>query len=455
MLKKKSKKNKIIFRVIFSLIFISLSWGLGIALATANSVINIINDSSDEKFSITSISDIKKAVNTIQEIRNPLEETLNILVMGSDISYYRGKVIEDAPTRTDTMIFVNINPSKKQINMLSIPRDTRILIPGKNYYDKINSAYAIGGEQLARQVVSNLVGMPIHHYVILKVNALINIIDILGGIEIDVEKDMKYKDDTAKLYIDLKKGKQLLDGKKAHAYVRFRHDEIGDIGRVQRQQKFINALTLKLMNPTIFTKIPELVKEVKKNLITDMSYSKMLKIAYFAKNLERENIKMVMLPGEFYNRHGISYWKIDEYNFKELINERFPESIYADKNIDNINNFSDIEKRKYKITVLNGSDIPRLAAKTSRYLRDNGWIVWSVGESKEKVNKTKIIIQTGKEKPAQFLKNDLQIPVELVNASIGDLYTDYTIIVGKDFSDYLISKQEQIIDVSSNKLRKN
>jgi len=455
-IKKTSKNNNNkLFRIFFLILFILLSSGLGIALATVNTVINIVNDENDEKISITSFSSIKKAVNTIQEIRNPLEETVNILVMGSDISYYKGKVIDDAPTRTDTMIFVNIDPTKKQINMLSIPRDTRVLIPGKNYYDKINSAYSIGGEQLARQTVSNLVGMAIHHYVILKVNGLINIIDILGGIEVDVEKDMKYKDDTAKLYINLKKGKQILDGKKAHAYVRFRHDEIGDIGRVQRQQKFINALYLKLLNPVTFVKIPELVREIKKNVITDMSNSEILKIAYFVKELPRENIKMVMLPGQFLNRYGISYWGIDYDKFREIINERFTDSIFAKKEEEKSFEIANLDKRKYKITVLNGSDVPKLAAKTSRYLKENGWLIWSIGESKEKVSKTKIIVQTGKEKPVAFLKKDLQIPVEVVNASIGDLYTDYTIIVGKDFDEYITLKQNEIIDVSSNKLIKN
>lgn len=458
--KKKDLKRKRIFRIVTGFFLIVFSVTLGMLLATFNSIIEQYNMNTDKKISLNSLRGISDAVGSIKEIRTPLETTLNVLVMGSDISYSRGHAIDNAPTRSDTMMLVRIDPVSKQVNILSIPRDSRVIIPGHRYHDKINSAFAIGGERLARQTVANLVGVPVHHYAILRVNGLVNIIDIIGGVEIDVEKNMHYRDYTAKLDINLKKGRQILNGTQAHGYVRFRHDEIGDIGRVQRQQKFVDALAEKLLRPSTIIRFPELVAEVQKNIITDMTNNEMLRIGYFLKTLKRAQVKLVMLPGRFGNMFGISYWIIDETASKNVITEMFPDSVYAvtqnssEPSADvsssptpegtNIEQFPESEKRKYRITVLNGTEEPRLAAKASRLLRDDGWQVWSVGETKERIARTKIIVQTGISKPLPALNKSLGTSSEIINASVGDISTDYTIIVGNDFSAYLKKKQEEL-----------
>ncbi|MFN4150893.1 MAG: LCP family protein, partial [Candidatus Sericytochromatia bacterium] len=461
--KNKSSDKKKIKRIALASLVVIGATGLGVLAATFSSLVDVYNQNTENKINLTSVEGLKNAVSGIQEIIQPLTEPVNILVLGSDIGYSRGHSNDDVPTRSDTIMLAHVDPQKNEVTVLSIPRDTRTLIPEKGYYDKINAAYAYGGEKLARQAVANLTGVPIQHYVALKVNGLINIVDILGGVEVDVEKNMKYRDDTAKLYIDIKKGKQVLDGKSAHHYVRFRHDEIGDIGRVQRQQKFMNAMSQKMLNPTTIIKLPEIVSEVQKNITTDLTSAEMLRIGNFARGLKREQIRMVMLPGRFGNIGGASYWLEDEFAAKEVIKELFPDSAFNTAQVPDPNSspvsgdpvtqgLDPTLKRKYRISILNGTMQAGLAKKAARLLRDKGWVVWNIGEAKTHPEQTQIIVQTGISKPVPYLSEALEIQPEIVNASIGDIYSDYTIIIGNDFNNYLQKKQESM-DIKTKKLQ--
>ena len=456
---KKKKNNKAMFRIISGVLIIFASSGLGIFASTFHNVLNTYNQNTtheDDKISLGSFAGIKKAVSDAIEISEPLTEPINVLILGSDIGYTRsGKRDDKTPTRSDTMMLARLDPLNKTVSVLSIPRDTRVLIPERRYYDKINAAFAYGGEQLARKAVANLTGVPVNHFVALKVNGLINMVDILGGVEIDVERNMRYVDHTAKLDIDIKKGVQVLDGKQAHHYVRFRHDEIGDIGRVQRQQKFINGVVSKALSPATIVKLPKLVQSAQENVITDMSNKELLKIANFARTIKKEDIKMVMLPGTFGNIGGASYWIINEESSKEVIGNLFPDSVYAQPDPNASQDPSGIEqinKRRYRITVLNGSKEPRLASKASKILRSQGWSIWSIAEAKSDVSKTQLIVQTGKTKAIPFLTESLGLPVDVVNASVGDIFTDYTIIVGDDFAEYL-KNPPAAVDPKSDKLQ--
>jgi hypothetical protein len=201
------------------------------------------------------------------------------------------------------------------------------------------------------------------------------------------------------------------------------------------------------------------VGEVEKNINSDMSNTEMLQIGYFLKDLKKEQIKMVMLPGSFGNIRGASYWITDETAAKEVISDMFPESIFATTPQINAPLPSNItpeqitamERRKYRITVLNGTPEPRLAAKAARLLRDEGWSVWSINESKNKIYRTQLIVQTGKSKAVPDLVQSSGVNPEIINASIGDIYTDFTIIIGNDFALYLKKKQDEM-DVTTKKL---
>lgn len=452
---KGDKKNT--FRIILAAIMLVGSIGLGVLASTFANVINVYEINKNNSGNTTTENtkgSFSQLLSDLGEAVVPMSEPVNILFMGSDVGYtQRGKKDDSVPTRSDSMIVAHIDPKEKKVTALSIPRDTRVLLPEKNYYDKINAALAYGGEKYARRVVANLTGMPIHHYVLLKVDGLMNIIDALGGVDIFIDKDMKYTDWTAKLFIKLKKGQQHLDGKQSHQYLRFRHDEIGDIGRVQRQQKFVNAMSAKLMNPATILKLPELVSITQRNVISDLSNGEMLKIGNFLRKLKKDDVRMVMLPGRFGEIDGVSYWIPDDLTTKETVKDLFPDSIFNNEKTDsNSNTIEQIDKRKYKLTVLNGTSESGLASKAARVLKEKGWLVWNVEQADNtNTQKTQIILQTGKTKAVPQLNSDLNlVETEVINASTGDLFTDYTITVGKDFSAALKKKQEEL-DVVSNK----
>lgn len=234
-----------------------------------------------------------------------LNKRINVLIMGIDEG---DNEFKDAPKRTDVMFLASFDPANNDVAVLSLPRDTRVKIPGYQGLDKINHAYAYGGVKLAKQTVANLLRVPIHYYVLLNWQGFIDIIDIIGGIDFYVEQDMDYEDPYADLKIHIEQGFQHLDGKKAGEYVRFRHDELGDIGRVQRQQRFLKALASELFSVSNVVKVPSLINSVEKHIDTDMDFMTMVKTANSFKVFGGDKVKTEMLYGDFQTIDGASYW---------------------------------------------------------------------------------------------------------------------------------------------------
>ncbi|WP_330998041.1 LCP family protein [Pectinatus haikarae] len=233
------------------------------------------------------------------------EDKYTIMVMGIDSR-------ADDVGRSDTMMIFNVDTKNDNVSVMSIPRDTRVQIKGYKY-DKINHAYAYGGHELSRDAVQNLLGVPIDYYVLIDIKSFENIIDAIGGVDIDVEKRMYYNDpwdDNGGLHIDLYPGMQHMDGKKAIEYVRFRDGE-GDIGRITRQQHFIKAVLEKILTPSILPKLPEIIKEVSATVKTDMSFAYMLKFAGMLPGMKDRQINSSMLPGKPAYIDDISYWLPD------------------------------------------------------------------------------------------------------------------------------------------------
>lgn len=182
----------------------------------------------------------------------------NILLMGIDAASNTQNPFKG--NRSDTMLLISIAPYGKNVNVISIPRDSKVYVAGKNKADKINHAFAFGGAKLAVRTVEETFGVKINNYLAISNEGVIKMIDALGGLPIYVEKNMKYDDYSAKLHINLKQGNHILTGKETEGYLRFRHDSFGDIGRIRRQQWFFNALLARLKDPTVIVKLPELLK---------------------------------------------------------------------------------------------------------------------------------------------------------------------------------------------------
>lgn len=222
----------------------------------------------------------------------------NVLVLGVD----RGG------ERSDTLILVTA--SAAGLRFLSIPRDTRTVIPGRAGQDKIGHAHAYGGPELAAQAVSGLTGRPVHGYIEFDFAGFAAVVDALGGVEIEVERRMLYHDPYQNLRIDLKPGRQTLNGEQALQYVRFRHDELGDIGRIRRQQKFIAALLDQALHPTRIWRLPGAMVAGGRHVRTNLGGSLPALVAGALRS-RASGLHATSVPGRPVNLDGISYWAPD------------------------------------------------------------------------------------------------------------------------------------------------
>lgn len=244
-------------------------------------------------------------------------EILNILLLGVDQR-------ENEPSRADTIILASVNVNEKSIHLLSIPRDTRVAIPGKGVTRKINYAHAVGGAELTVETVEEFLDLPVHHYVETNFDGFSKMIDILGGITINVEQRMYFPEEG----IDLHAGLQKLNGHDALSYVRWRSDGRGDIGRIERQQKFFRAVADQALSFSTIWKIPDLLAELNKQLDTDMKLQKMITLANRFRDVENITIETATVPGHPDDvNYGASYWITDKSALSELL-----EKVYGKEN---------------------------------------------------------------------------------------------------------------------------
>ncbi len=258
---------------------------------------------------------------------------VNILLIGRDVNWTVKKVYdpsrkiwanmqvpdEDTPARSDTMLILSLDRNRNVVHMVSLPRDARVRMPENKFgvrRAKLNAAHAYGGPEMLVQTIHDQLGITIHHYAVIRFEGFMKLIDQVGGVEVDVigalHRDgtrgrLKYDDNWGNLHIDLMPGKQVLDGEKAHAYVRFRMDIEGDPGRIKRQQQVMRALAKKLTTQGIGN-LPQLIKEIRKQFVTDPNFdiSEMASAADFAKGVgDASKIQPVTLFGTYTERGSI------------------------------------------------------------------------------------------------------------------------------------------------------
>jgi len=245
-------------------------------------------------------------------------ERTNILVLGVDARP------GDDHSRSDTMILVSIDPKLDKAAVISIPRDTRVNVPGSPL-DKICTANYAGGPEYAVEIVEDFMGVNIDYYIEADFNGFESVIDTLGGVTINVPQRM-YKPSEG---IDLYPGNQKLDGKQALAFVRYRGYEYGDIERTNQQQDFVIALADELLQPKTVIKLPALIKEVREYVSTDIALSDMLKMASWAPGFDSSSLITQTLPGYFYDLYNDedeleqSYWIADQEEAARLIENMF------------------------------------------------------------------------------------------------------------------------------------
>lgn len=219
------------------------------------------------------------------------KEPVHILLMGTDTRD------ADSNGRSDSMMVATIDPITKKAYLMSILRDTYVDIPGHGS-SRLNAAYSYGGVELAKETVSGLLGIPIDYYVTIDFEGFKTLVDTIGGVEIDVEKDMDYTDggDQHRYDIHLTKGLQHLDGTHALQYVRFRHDATSDFTRTERQRKFLTALAAELQSSTSIVKLPSILSSIAPYLHTNLSLNDMIKLSSLGLDINLDKTEKLQIP---------------------------------------------------------------------------------------------------------------------------------------------------------------
>jgi LCP family protein required for cell wall assembly len=222
-------------------------------------------------------------------------EGQTILLLGTDIG----------GGNTDVIALIKVEEGVTDV--VQIPRDS--YIEAETYGPiKINALYALGGIDAVKQEVSTHMGRSIQHYIVINLAAVRQLGDLLGGLEINVPKRMEYVDNSQGLNIDLQPGLQTLKGTDLEGFLRFRHDEAGDIGRIERQQLALRALFTKLGRPETLVRLPAVLVMMGKQVQTDMGP---MDLGGMVTALGGTQLHTKQLGGRPFDQNGISYWEAD------------------------------------------------------------------------------------------------------------------------------------------------
>ncbi|MBC7332232.1 MAG: LCP family protein [Synergistetes bacterium] len=343
---------------------------------------------------------------------NEKDEFLNVLFVGIDSV--------EGSHRADVIMLITFDLKGKRVRVLSIPRDTRVRIPNRGW-TKINHAYAYGGIDLLKETLREFIGLDVDHYITLDYKGFVRLVDLIGGVELYVEKNMRYKDKWAGFYINLNKGYQKLDGEKALQYVRFRNDPEGDIGRIRRQKKFLEAVFNKLSKEEVVKKLPSLALEAIKFVKTDFTPEQIFYLLSLFKNISLNQIKWFMVPGKPDLIDGVSYWLPDLDRLNLVLKSSFKEDRFV---------FED--ERTITVEVLNGNGVYGGAASVARILEGYGYRIVRIGNADRfDYSITRVIDNTG-EKVAIARKITEILGYGVFSSERKESQADITIILGKD-----------------------
>ena len=379
---------------------------------------------------------------TIRERIEHDEETgrINLLLVGLD------EVPGEDINRSDSIAFVSIDIDDKVVRMLSIPRDTRVQIPDRGW-QKLNHAYAYGGVDLLKTTLVNYLGVPIPYHVIVNLDSFPELVDLIGGVTINVPKRLRYTDKAGGVHIDIPAGEQHMDGKTALGYVRFRHDALGDIGRVERQQVFMMAVFRKMKDPSMITKVPELIRQSLRLVKTNLTLSQAVQLASYLKDLDPSRTVFRTLPGKSAYISGISYWLGELSSISEILSEKPLETVEteemeeqaveADTAVE-VDLKELVASIKVPLSVLNGSGASGVGKESATRLQSIGIDVVHIGNAKHYDYKfTNILYPAGEEmeKAARTLGRLAGIPENLVRTDTSTRHV--TIIMGHDYLNVL------------------
>lgn len=242
---------------------------------------------------------------------NPSNDPISVLFLGLDSRD------GDLSGRTDAMVLATFNPEENSVKMLNIPRDSLVNIVGRDRQDKINHAHAFGGLDMTIDTVEHLLDIPVDYFVSINFDAFMEVIDELGGVDVDVPMTFTETDNQTYGTITLYEGEQTLNGEEALAYVRMRKsDPRGDLGRGDRQKEVIEAVINKATNLSSITRFGPVMDSLGNNLKTNISFNNLLSMHTYATELN--NVESLSFDGDNYTENGVYYYRLHEESVNEI-----------------------------------------------------------------------------------------------------------------------------------------
>jgi LCP family protein required for cell wall assembly len=374
--------------------------------------------------------------------------TINVLLLGSDARPGEGDI-----SNTDTMILLSFDPQNQTAGLLSLPRDLWVPIPGFGYETRINTAYPLGetygyaggGPQLAKDTVSSFIGQPVQYYGRVNFQGFVEVIDMLGGIDVVVPftiHDEQYPtEDYGVKTFHLEAGPQHLDGETALMYVRTRNVD-DDYKRAERQQQVIRAVADKVLRTdmlaTLLPRLPRLLMTIGNTVQTDMPMSLQLELATYLSGSSVREVRQLVLDNRYgeetYSEEGAWILRPDRTLVRAALADFFAPPASTGGAVA-------LGKPEWvRIEILNGTGEPGVAAQTRDLLQSQGYQVVSIGDADRSDYGRTIIINYGvPDEVVEQVGVDLELDANL--SSLQGLNVsapfDVRIVVGRDFLSHL------------------
>ncbi|KRN33112.1 LytR family transcriptional regulator [Liquorilactobacillus mali] len=298
---RKSSKNKKILKIVVFLLIVFFAID-GVIIAK---VYNDAKNAVDTTYHKVKHDSERNAARTINN-----GKPFSILLLGTDTGDY-GRTYKG---RTDTMMVAVVNPNTKKTTLVSIPRDTKVAIPGHGFENKINSAYTYGGTSMAMNIVQSYLNVPIDHYIEMNMGGLVQLSAALGPIKVNNDLDF------TNLGYHFKKGKVTINKSNILAYTRMRYqDSRGDYGRQLRQRLVLEGLVKKIATVQGITKYQSILSALSSNMKTDITFSEIKTIA--TKYRSADNVKQTQLQGYGKMIDGISFQVVPQKNVNAVTKE--------------------------------------------------------------------------------------------------------------------------------------
>ena len=363
-----------ILTLIFGLSFV-------VAILFAGRILNKFRDKN------TSFGDV------IAGMRNPRgqfpgQDHLTILLLGQDYNHDKRGYQTSKGSRADTVMLLSVDLDKKTIRACSIPRDTYVTAPdGKT--GKINATFTRGGPTLVKQTVESLFDIKIDNYFVIKPDAVRNIVDSIGGVEVEALDAMNYDDSWGALHVHLPAGKQVVDGKGAEGFVRFREvnryrilenntivplanikhsKEEGDIRRMARQQQLLQSLVHTANSPRNVLKADSIIETGFGQVVTDLPRVKCMALAALFRGASHGAMVSATVPGKDAKKNGVYFFELDDERSKATVDW----IVRGDEAA---------AKKLIRIGVKNGTKIPGVAKSLAEKLVSEGYAATSQGNA--------------------------------------------------------------------------